>query len=176
MSGVSDRSLSRPQQPELNYVAPFYLQMMRTNAVRQSPQLLAEIVETTRSAESSTVIALLAGSWRPQVMGAWLSVRFTDAAVTSALLRSLATSSGSLTSPPLAAAAVLVAGPGAMNALVQYYEADVAGQWGASGWIAAAAEHLEQNHGATNRLPTADPNARQTFEALLSIARQLRDQ
>ena len=95
------------------YVQPFYLKMMRTNAVEYGAALAPDIADVGRAAGPEDVIQLLRGYWRERVMGAWLSILHREPAVTAAVLQALVTSQGSLDSPPLATAAVVLAGSAA---------------------------------------------------------------
>jgi len=147
------------------FVQPFYLQMQRINAI--DADVLPDVIDAAMTASASEVIELLRGEWRPRVMGAWFSVRHDDPTVTSELLQSLRTSQGSLTSPPLATAAVLVAGDGAIESLEAYLEADLNAQWGAAGFVTAAIEHLIGE-------VTASPD-REDFASMMRIAAQIRD-
>ena len=84
-------------------VAPFYLDMMGTNAIEYADaELLRSVAALGRDASVVDVVWLLRGAWRPRVMGAWFSLLHDSDAVTRAVLQSLETSVGSLTAPPLA--------------------------------------------------------------------------
>ena len=84
-------------------VAPFYLDMMGTNAIEYADaDLLRSVAAVGRDASVVDVVWLLRGAWRPRVMGAWFSLLHDSDAVTRAVLQSLETSVGSLTAPPLA--------------------------------------------------------------------------
>ncbi|MCZ7440374.1 DUF6000 family protein [Micromonospora sp. WMMC241] len=155
------------------YVVPFYLDMMGTNALRYGLPLLSAVAEANRATTASDVVALLGDGWRTRVMGAWYSVRVGGADVTAAVLHALATSRGSLDAPPLATAAVVLAGPDAAEALRQYFTADQACGWGAGGVIAAAADHLRRHHRTATPLPRPTDEDRDTFAALIDIARRL---
>ena len=155
------------------YVAPFYLDMMRVNAVAHGPALAAHIAQAGRGMTAADVIRLLALDWRKRVMGAWYAVMVGGPEVTAAVLRALRTSHGSLDALPLAAAAVTLAGPDALGALKEYFAADEAEGWGADGWIAAAAHHLVDHYAVTTALPCPASSYRDTFSALLDIARRL---
>ncbi|MET8360965.1 hypothetical protein [Micromonospora sp. NPDC005171] len=80
---------------------------------------------------------------------------------------------GALDAPPLATAAVVLAGPEAIDALERYFAADQAERWGASGIIAAAADHVRRHHHVTPSLPAPDKTDQDTFAALLGIAHRL---
>ncbi|WP_406076756.1 DUF6000 family protein [Micromonospora sp. NBC_00858] len=154
-------------------VVPFYLDMMGTNALRYGRPLIAALAEVSRGATPADVMALLRDGWRPRVMGAWYSVGVGGPEVTAAVLHALATSQGSLDAPPLATAAVVLAGPEAIEALEQYFAADQAEGWGASGVIAAAADHVRRHHHVATPLPLPTDADEVTFAALLDIARRL---
>ena len=61
-----------PDELTARYVQPFYLKMMRTNAVDCGLTLAFDIAAVGRTARPEDVITLLRGSWRGRVMGAWL--------------------------------------------------------------------------------------------------------
>jgi hypothetical protein len=105
---------------ETTFVLPFYLKMMRTNATGIGEQLWDDLVLVGRMATVDDVLWLLReGAWRPVVMGAWLSLRFDRGEVGAAVSHALQESAGSLTSPPLAVAAVTVLGEDAVTVLHQ---------------------------------------------------------
>ena len=155
------------------YVRPFYLQMMAVNAVRAEPALLADIAAVGTDATASDVVRLLRLAWRERVMGAWFAVRVREPEVTAAVLEALRTSRGSLDAPPLATAAVVLAGPAALNALEQHFAADRANGWGASQLITAAAHHLGGQHRIAALLPAPTAADRDAFSALVLVARRL---
>ncbi|WP_433268400.1 DUF6000 family protein [Micromonospora vinacea] len=154
-------------------VVPFYLDMMRTNAIRHGQPLMTALAEASRGVTQAQVTALLRDGWRPRVMGAWYSVTVAGPEVTAAVLHALTTSQGALDAPPLATAAVVLAGPEAIEALERYFAADQAEGWGASGVIAAAADHLRRHHHVATSLPAPTKTDQETFAALLDIARRL---
>ncbi|MBG6103218.1 DUF6000 family protein [Micromonospora vinacea] len=154
-------------------VVPFYLDMMGTNAVRHGQPLITALAEAGRGITPAQVTALLRDGWRPQVMGAWYSVTLAGPEVAAAVLHALATSWGALDAPPLATAAVVLAGPESIEALERYFAADQAAGWGASGIIAAAADHVRRHHHAATSLPAATKTDQETFAALLDVARRL---
>src|SRR5260370_28458397 len=88
------------------FVQPFYLKMMRLNAIQYGPRLAADIVVAGRTASPADVISLLGSNWRERVMGAWFALLQADPSVTEAVLQALSTSHGSLDAPPLPAPAV----------------------------------------------------------------------
>jgi hypothetical protein len=151
-------------------VSPFYLRMMRSNAVRQPEELLTGIAARGAELSSGEVIALLRSPWRERVMGGWFAVLSDDPDVTTAVLASLATSLGYLTSPALAAVAVTLAGPEASSALLAYAANDVENNWGACGEVAAALEHI----GVVTEICQASDDDRATFIGLLDVASRLR--
>ena len=128
---------------EDRFVAPFYLAMMGTNAIEHAEaDLLRRVVAVGRDASVVDVVWLLRGEWRPRVMGAWFSLLHDTEAVTRAVLQSLETSHGSLTAPPLAVAAVLLAKHEAQSSLAEYVAQDVLHHWGSAAFVGAAIEHL----------------------------------
>lgn len=147
--------------------------MMRVNAVQYGSALLDDIVAAGAEAPASDVVRLLRLAWRERVMGAWYAVRLGGPDVTAAVLDALRTSQGSLDAPPLATAAVVLAGPAAVDGLEHYFAADQAHDWGASGLIAAAAHYLREHHGITTSLPPPTTADRDVFSALIDVARRL---
>jgi len=123
-------------------VVPYYLNMMSCNAVEYGPRLVDEIASVGRSVTDEDVVGLLRGDWRPRVMGAWFAPIHDNADVRSALLASLESSAGRLTSPPLAAVAAVLCGTDALDSLRIYRAADIASQWGAAPFIDATIERL----------------------------------
>ena len=158
------------------FVQPFYLKMMRLNAIRYGPRLAADIVAAGRAASPSDVISLLRSNWRERVMGAWFALLRDDPSVTEAVLQALSTSHGSLDASPLAAAAVILAGARALPALEIYYAADLANEWGAAGIAAAAVDHLRRTQHLESSVPLPDANAIQSFAKLIEVAEALRHQ
>jgi hypothetical protein len=107
-------------------------------------------------------------------MGAWFALLHDDQSVIEAVLRALSTSQGSLDAPPLAAAAVILAGAHALSALETYYAADLSNEWGAAGIAAAAVDHLRRIHQVDSRIPPPGENAVQQFTQLMQVAEALR--
>src|SRR4051812_42955914 len=99
--------------------------MMSRNAVEYGPRLVDEIASVGRSVTDEDVRALLRSDWRPRVMGAWFAPLHDNADVRSALLVSLESSGGYLTSPPLAVVAGVLCGPDALDSLRIYRAADI---------------------------------------------------
>ncbi len=156
------------------FVQPFYLKMMRLNAIQYGPRLAADIVVAGRTASPADVISLLGSNWRERVMGAWFALLQADPSVTEAVLQALSTSHGSLDAPPLAAAAVILAGAHALPALETYYAADLANEWGAAGIAAAAIDHLRRIQHLESGVRPPDANAIQWFAQLIEVAEALR--
>src|SRR3954471_20134945 len=91
---------------EERLVLPFYLKMMRENAIEGASELWGSLVIAGREAELDEVQRLLRlGAWRPVVMGAWFSLRFTADQVGQDLLGAIDRCFGSLAAPPLAVVA-----------------------------------------------------------------------
>jgi hypothetical protein len=149
-------------------VTPFYLRMMRLNAVEHGDSLVAELAAAGDQATSDEVTWLLRSFWRERVAGAWLSLRHDDdPAVTAAVLEALRTSQGSLDAPPLATAAVVLAGSDALDALRQYVMADLAADWGAANFVAAAIRHVADH---VPGVPEPSVDAGTWFGQLLRVA------
>lgn len=130
-------------------VVPSYLQMMGLNAVRTDPDmtngsdLLPELVRVGVELDAYDVKRLLnVGAWRPVVMGAWFSLRFSAAEIGLELRRAMQRSAGSLTARrPLATACVIVTGKESIPDLEHYMRADPR-QDGSADFVAAAIDHL----------------------------------
>jgi hypothetical protein len=91
-------------------IKPFYLKMMGMNALMSGVDLLPDVARIGRGLDAADVIQLLRAAWRPRVMGAWFALVHDEPEVTGAVLTSLETSLGGLTSLNLAVAAVILAG------------------------------------------------------------------
>ena len=152
-------------------VAPFYLKMMRENARENGPILLPQLVAAGRRATPQDVEALLDGHWRTRVMGAWFALLQDAEGVTAGVLEALRSSLGSLDSPPLATAAVVLAGQHALPFLLEYAARDAENAWGACGFVAAAIEHIG---GSCATCPPGDGDSA-AFAELLALAIHLRD-
>ena len=149
---------------------PYYLQLMRLNSVTHGRELLDSLVEVGRSVSSDEAIGLLQGGWRERVMGAWFSLLNDDDRVRDGVLQALSTSNGSLDSPPLVVAALLLAGPASLPALESYASRDVSAEWGACGFAAAAIEHL----GGSAVACGATPDDRRSLADMVDFGRSLR--
>ncbi len=146
--------------------------MMGTNAIQYADaELLRSVVAVGRDVSVVDVVWLLRGAWRPRVMGAWFSLLHNGGAVTRAVLQSLETSAGSLTAPPLAVAAVLLAKHEAQSSLAEYVAQDVLHNWGSAAFAGAAIEHLGRR--APMELSERD---RSSFAQLHAIGKAVRDQ
>lgn len=144
---------------------------MRLNVLTDGSELLDAVVATGRTVTTTEVLELLGNFWRERVMGAWFSLCCEDTTeVLPALLHALATSNGSLDSPPLVVAAVLLGGSDAMSTIDLYARRDVEAQWGACGFAAAAIGYLG---GATVACSASDRD-RTDFASLLGFGRALR--
>jgi hypothetical protein len=155
-----------------HFVRPWYLKMMRLNACEHGAQLAPEIARVAVEADDDTIVRLLRSGWRERVMGAWMSVTRDSEKIANEVLHQLEGSHGSLDAPPLAAAAVTLAGPAAIGSLAKYHRADVAEEWGAAQVIQEAARYLHDRYGAPNPLPPT-PNAK-VFESLLAVVAAIR--
>jgi hypothetical protein len=150
-------------------ITPFYLKMMGMNARIYGAHLLLDVAVAARTLDAADVIQLLRADWRPRVMGAWFALPHDEPEVTDAVLRSLETSLGNLTSPPLAVTAVVLAARDALSALAHYAASDAENHWGACGFAAAAAEHFE----GSVCCPATEAD-RSAFDELHIFAEQLR--
>jgi hypothetical protein len=109
--------------------------------------------EVARETTDDEVAQLLGSHWRPRVMGAWLAsgrALLPDAV----LLKSLETSAGSLTAPPLATVALDRLGIKAAPSLNTYLRKDLEHQWGSASFVAARrnAERCPSHSRGMNRV------------------------
>jgi hypothetical protein len=149
-------------------VRPHYLAMMGFNSVSHEVpyDALGELAVLTSDEDVET---LLASHWRARVMGAWLSAGRTATSINRTLLRSLETSQGLLTSPPLAAVAVVNTGMAAVPALEAYLSVHVQHNWGRPGVVVAALEYVG---GSVDGL-SAGQDERATLAAMVAVGERL---
>lgn len=157
------------------FVRPWYLKMMRLNACEYGQALATEISRAGRQADDDTLVRLLRLGWRERVMGAWMAVTRDSERVTTEVLTQLESSHGSLDSPPLVTASVVLAGPMSMPALVKYHEADTASAWGAAGVVQQAALYVAERFAAANPLPVPPEGKHHVFDALVAVANAIRE-
>jgi Family of unknown function (DUF6000) len=152
---------------EQRCVLPFYMTMMGLNALSHEVPfvVLRELAQETTDDE---VVMLLASAWRPRVMGAWLASGRSER-LEAALLKSLETSAGSLTTPPLATVALHDLGTKGVPSLQKYLRQDVEHQWGSTSFVAAVLERLD----AAPTGVVIDDQDRRAVEGMLTVARRL---
>lgn len=157
---------------ESSFVKPFYLKMMGLNALRLTDELRASLIVAARTVRTSDVRWMLqSGHWRPVVMGAWFSLAVPTESVMDDLLTAMSESKGSLTAPPLAAAATLLAARAAVPAMVDYIDFIVVPGRpdGSEAIVAAAVEYL----GSDPVIALTD-ETRRTFRDIHDVAIRLR--
>jgi len=152
---------------EQRCVAPFYLKMMRLNALHHDG-LLSAVREVARETTDSEVAELLALHWRPRVMGAWLASGRASR-VEAALLESMETSHGTLTAPVLATVALHGLGKAAVRSLETYLQLDLEHHWGAASFVAAVLERLD----AAPPSVTTDDEDRTNVDRMLIVAQRI---
>lgn len=152
---------------ERRYVQPFYLTMMRLNALHREVPFDA-LRDAARQLTDYDVTLLLKAEWRPRVMGAWFASGRAGRLET-ALLRSLETSGGSLTAPPLAAVTVCELGTRAVPSLRSYLQRDLEHEWGSASFAAAALERL----GVVQAEVAVGDRDRSDLDHMLTVARRL---
>jgi hypothetical protein len=152
---------------ETTFVLPFYLKLMRTNATWIGWEVWDDLMVVGRTATLDDVLWLLrVGTWRPVVMGAWLSLRFGRDEVGAAVLDALQGSGGSLTAPPLAVAAVAIVGVDAATAL---HQSRARSDEASVPVLDAALEHL----GADSTRAVSE-QSRAAFAGMLAFGERLR--
>lgn len=152
---------------ERRCVAPFYLKMMRLNALSHDVPVTA-LREAAGETTDEEVAQLLAGPWRPRVMGAWLAAGRAERLIT-AVLGSLETAAGFLTAPPLATVAFHGAGSKAAPSLEAYLRNDIKNGWGSASYVAAILQRLDA---APPGVAVSDQD-RQAVQEMLAIADRL---
>jgi hypothetical protein len=126
---------------------------------------LREVAQGTTDDE---IAKLLASEWRPRVMGAWL-VSGRAQRLEAPLLKSLETSAGSLTAPPLATVALHGLGVKAVPSLKTYLRRDLEHEWGSAPFIAAVLERLD----ATPADVAIGDKDRRAVDGMLIVSRRL---
>ncbi|MBT9276121.1 hypothetical protein KMZ32_18765 [Phycicoccus sp. MAQZ13P-2] len=155
-----------------SFVTPFYLTLMGSGAVEADERLLARVRRAGRRVSDRRVRLMLAGTWRPLVMGSWYAIARDDLALGDAVHDALKTCLGHLTSPPLITAAVMYPSRRTLPLLIDYADCDRQEGWGAAGLAEAAFRRLSGDRAAPE-----DAAALQNDEllaALLQRGRQLR--
>ncbi|GAA0242888.1 DUF6000 family protein [Cryptosporangium japonicum] len=157
---------------EADFVKPFYLRMKGLAAVRLPDELRVRVLTAAGLVTVGEVTGMLrAENWRPVVMGAWFSLTVPAESVRATLLEAMSRSRGSLTAPPLAAAATLLGGPAAVPSMVSYLDHILTSRRdGSEHVVAAAVEYLDADPPIT---PTDE--GRRAFRSLLNVATTLRD-
>lgn len=167
---------------EKRLVAPFYLDMMRSNALGLDSRTRRRLVRAGRAAKLEDVRYLLAGGssqvpqvdgvflhWRPVVMGAWLSLRFEPDEVKEALIYALDHSAGDLTALPLASATVILVGTESATTLRSNGLRSMDREANTVAYLDAALETLGEAP-----VNAVDEGARASFAKLLAFGRELR--
>lgn len=153
------------------FVMPFYLAMTSLHRLPVEEQLLDRVARAATVLTESDVVRLLnSTNWRDQVMGAWYALaQPLSGDVRRAVLETLATRCGGLlTSPPLAMAAVILAGRDGVPAIVSHVERTEIHGYGDAGICAAAAEFALP--GERSPLPPPSQKDRAEFGNLIHIA------
>jgi hypothetical protein len=105
-------------------------------------------------------------------MGAWFSLAVPPESVMDDLLTAMSESKGSLTAPPLAAAATLLAGSAAVPAMVGYvnFIMEPGRRDGSESFVAAGLEYL-----GSDPVIAVTNEARQTFHDVHGVGTRLRE-
>lgn len=146
---------------------PFYLSMMGLNAPGHDVPY-GTLREVARETTDEEVAQLLGSHWRPRVMGAWLASGRAQR-LEAALLKSLETSAGSLTAPPLATVVLHGLGTKAVPSLNTYLWQDLEHQWGSASFVAAVLERLD----AAPTGVAVDDQDRAAVDGMLTVARRV---
>lgn len=167
------QELDDPDHLREEYVIPFYLDLMDHNALNAEPELLLAVQERAKDLSTKDVERLLHAPWRPRVMGAWYSIANPQPELVAAVHKSLRSSQGRLTAPPLMTAVLCCAGEDTLAAIADYERSDAENQWGADGAARAAAQVLSRRLGVDSPLPPSSGEDLRAMEGLLGIAQQL---
>ena len=155
-------------EAEKRFVLPYYLKMMGLNAAHADahldPVVLAGVTGSAHVVDHETVVRFLRSEWRPRVMGAWYAVCQNREAIQAELMRSLETSAGSLTAPPLAIAAAFLFGAEAIPSLTAYVASEAAARDGSGSFVQMVADHV------AGRPAEADGRLDGYVERMLAIA------
>lgn len=162
-----------PEELAEHFVRPWYLDMMRLNACEYGSRLAPEIARVAVEASDDILVRLLRLGWRERVMGAWMSVIHKSDLLTAEILRQLEGSHGSLEAPPLATAAVVLAGADSMGSLAKYYEADLAADWGAASFIQQAAQYVRDAFGTPSSIPPTPDSRDRDFDLMIAVAQSI---
>jgi hypothetical protein len=152
---------------ERRCVVPFYLSMMGLNAQGHDVPY-ATLREVARETTDEEVARLLGSHWRARVMGAWLASG-RALRLEGELLKSLETSAGSLTAPPLATVTLHGLGTKAVPSLRTYLRQDFEHQWGSASFVAAMLERFD----AAPIGVAVDDQDRAAVDGMLSVARRM---
>lgn len=152
---------------ERRYVQPFYMTMMRLNALRCEVPFDA-LRDAARQITDYDATLLLHSDWRPRVMGAWFASGRAERLET-ALLRGLEASGGSLTAPPLATVVGRELGAKAVPSLRAYLQRDLEREWGSASFVAAVLERL----GVVQADVAIGGRDRSDLDQMLIVARRL---
>ena len=127
---------------------------------------LREVAQVTTDDEIAKLLLDL--DWRPRVMGAWLASGRAQR-LEAPLLKSLETSAGSLTAPPLATVALHGLGAKAVPALKTYLRQDREHEWGSASFVAAVLERLD----AAPAGVAIDDRDRSAVDGMLVVSRRI---
>lgn len=78
-----------------------------------------------------------------------------------------------MNAPPLATAAVVLAGPDCMSSLADYHHRDVNSAWGAAEVVREASQDVAARFGVPNGLPAPEPGS-DNFARILAVAESIR--
>lgn len=133
------------------------------------PAVLDLVAAIGRTTTVDEVVHLLRSHWRERAMGAWYALFHQADDVEASLLRSLETSQGTLTAPPLLAATLTLTRERAEPSIRRYLAEDQRQGWGSAGLAAAALQSLDVDD--PGEVPQDD---RRALDRLLDITTALR--
>lgn len=154
------------------YVAPHYLKWMEIEAATGeglSFRQLSEIRARAAELDRADIVSMLGMQWRLQVMGAWYAIARNDQTLAPAVHRGFTWCFGSLTSAPLAAAALTYREPMTAGVLRGYLARSRSAGYGDDAIIEAALRRVTPDDGARFMAPETE-----ILDRLLMVAGALR--
>lgn len=161
------------KKARMNLVAPYYLKLMGTGILGVDEKLVVDVGRRGRRATDDDVRLMLAGTWRPLVMGAWYAIAHEDAEFSEPIHDALETCLGHLTSPALIAAVIFYPSKRTLPLLADYAATDRLKSWGAADLADAARDRLSTER-ADLGIGTSLSAERAMVDALLARGALLR--
>lgn len=169
MTAADDRLL---ELGGMDLVSPHYLKLMGSSAADADRDVLGNVAHRSRAVTDEQVRLMLAGGWRPLVMGCWYAIAIDDDALSDPVHDALETCQGNLTSPALITATLFYPSVRTLPLLVDYAATDRRMGWAAADIADAAVLRVTGRPPADGAAPAADAVAR--LEGLVDFGERLR--